>query len=188
MVRHAPGRATFPIQLRRRSAAGLPDCAAWAASPCGPSSTSATAPAAPLASRTIAPAADPVVVIPALRGLEVAGGWAQAGTGDQAAQDGAEELGTFEPVGSAEGLVAEATPAATAAETLDTCRCGGTGTGAIAHDAPTDLVAVTWAIGVGTERGRLGGATCRSCPGYGQAPGHHHSPEHNGSRRVRSCP
>jgi hypothetical protein len=57
-------------------------------------------------------------------GLEGACDLAQGGARDQGAQHGREQPRPLEPVGGAEGLFAEPTPAVTAAETLDPGRSG----------------------------------------------------------------
>ena len=71
------------------------------------------------------------------RGFERARQLAQPGARDQAVEHGGEERGALEPVGGAEGLLAEASPTVTAAEPLDPLGGGVAGEVAVAHAAPT---------------------------------------------------
>jgi hypothetical protein len=90
-------------------------------------------------------------------GVEGPGDLAQAGARDQAAQHGGEQPGSFEPVGGAEGLLAEATPAVTAAVTLDPEGRRLAVVEAIADDPPTDGRGMKWAARIGAEGGPLRG-------------------------------
>ena len=62
------------------------------------------------------------------------------------------ELGTAQPVGGAEGLLAEATPAVTAAEPLDAAGRGQALEKAVADEAPTARLTMEWAAGIGAKR------------------------------------
>ncbi len=89
---------------------------------------------------------------------ELAGDLAVAGAAEQAVENRHQQRGAFEPVAGAEGLVAEVTPAVTALVTLDAV--GGLQAAEVtgADEVPArSRLAVMSALGVGTERGRLGG-------------------------------
>ena len=92
------------------------------------------------------------------RGPELAGDLAEGGASQQAVQGGQQQLGTLEPVGGAERLVTEVTPAVTAAVAPDTVRRGEAGVVAGAMEAPSGRAGtVEITSRVGTEGRCLGG-------------------------------
>src|SRR5262249_14061 len=93
-----------------------------------------------------------------------------------------EQLGAFEPVGGAEGLLAEVTPTVTALEALDPVGGGATGEEAGADPVPgRGWGAMAWAVGVGAERGHEGGAGAGHASLSLQSPRRLHSAEHHRS-------
>src|SRR3954467_15190053 len=77
----------------------------------------------------------------------------QAAAGDERVKDGLQELGALEPVGRAEALVAEVTPAMTAAVTLNALGLGVASEEAVLDEAPAHPVTMELTPWVRTERG-----------------------------------